>query len=73
MRCFAAGYISSYWFATGTPTYLIHQMQRFNTDVMNLDEVFAFPSSFDRPTERMTDALPLLYQSGYLTIKDMIL
>lgn len=42
MRCFAAGYISSYWFATGTPTYLIHQMQRFNTDVMNLDEVFAF-------------------------------
>lgn len=69
MRCFAAGYISSYWFATGTPTYLIHQMQRFNTDVMNLDEIFAFPSSFDRPTERMTDALPLLYQSGYLTIK----
>ena len=69
MRCFAAGYISSYWFATATPTYLIHQMQRFNTDVMNLDEVFAFPSSFDRPTERMTDALPLLYQSGYLTIK----
>lgn len=36
---------------------------------MNLDEVFAFPSSFDRPTERMTDVLPLLYQSGYLTIK----
>jgi hypothetical protein len=27
-------------------------------------------SAFDQPTENMKDALPLLYQSGYLTIKD---
>ena len=26
-------------------------------------------TSFDQSTEEMTDALPLLYQSGYLTIK----
>ena len=31
-------------------------------------EVFA--SAFDAPTERLTDITPLLYQSGYLTIKD---
>lgn len=69
MRCFAAGYIDNYWYASGTSTYLIHQMRRFNTDVTSLDEIFAFASSFDRPTDSMTDALPLLYQSGYLTIK----
>lgn len=69
MRAFASGETDNYWFASGTSTYLVHQMQRFHTDVTALDEVFAFSSSFDRPTERMSDALPLLYKSGYLTIK----
>lgn len=69
MRCFAAGYIDNYWFASGTSSYLINQMQKFKTDITELDNVFAFSSSFDRPTEKMSDALPLLYQSGYLTIK----
>lgn len=69
MRALASGEIEDYWFASGTSTYLINQMQRFKTNVTELDNVFAFSSSFDRPTEKMTDALPLLYQSGYLTIK----
>ena len=61
--------IGAYWFATGTPTYLIRQLQRFSTDITSLDEIEAPASAFDCPTEAMTDALPLLYQSGYLTIK----
>lgn len=69
MRALASGEIEDYWSASGTSTYLINQMQRFKTDVTELDNVFAFSSSFDRPTEKMSDALPLLYQSGYLTIK----
>lgn len=69
MRALASGEIDDYWFASGTPTYLINQMQKFKTDVTGLDNVFAFSSSFDRPTEKISDALPLLYQSGYLTIK----
>ena len=35
-----------------------------------MDRIEANASAFDRPTEAMDDALPLLYQSGYLTIKD---
>lgn len=70
MRALASGEIEDYWFASGTSTYLINQMQKFKTNVTELDNVFAFSSSFDRPTEKMTDALPLLYQGGYLTIKD---
>ena len=62
--------IANYWFATGTPTFLIRQMQHFKTDITTLDSIEVPASAFDRPTEAMTTALPLLYQSGYLTIKD---
>ena len=45
-------------------------MKRFGTNITTLDEIEAPDTVFDRPSEAMTDALPLLYQSGYLTIKD---
>ena len=69
LNAFAAKKIRGYWFESGTPTYLIHQLQRFGTDVTTLDEIEASEDMFDRPSEAMNDALPLLYQSGYLTIK----
>jgi len=62
--------LDNYWFASGTPTFLIHQMQHFKTDIMSLDKLKVPSSAFDQPTENMKSALPLLYQSGYLTIKD---
>ena len=51
-------------------TMLILQLQHFKTDIMSLDRLEVPSSAFDQPTENMKDALPLLYQSGYLTIKD---
>ena len=69
MQAFASGEIDNYWYESGTSTFLIRQLRRFKTDVTKLDEVFTFASAFNRPTEQMNDALPLLYQSGYLTIK----
>ena len=62
--------LKNYWFESGTPTFLIRQMQYFKTDIMSLDRLEVPSSAFDQPTENMPDALPLLYQSGYLTIKD---
>ena len=62
--------IDSYWFGSGTPTYLFEQMKRFGTNILSLEKNMASASDFDAPTENMTTALPLLYQSGYLTIKD---
>ena len=62
--------LKNYWFASGTPTFLIKQMQHFHTDITSLDSLDVPESAFDQPTENMRDALPLLYQSGYLTIKD---
>lgn len=61
--------LDNYWFASGTPTFLIRQMQHFKTDITTMDEIEVPAESFDLPTEAMTTALPLLYQAGYLTIK----
>lgn len=68
-KAFDLGEVGNYWFDSGTPSYLIKQMQKFKTDITKLDRMEAAASDFDKPTEAMEDALPLLYQSGYLTIK----
>ncbi|MDY5257586.1 MAG: AAA family ATPase [Prevotella sp.] len=70
LNCFLHRRLKNYWFASGTPTFLIKQMQHFHTDITSLDSLDVPESAFDQPTENMKDALPLLYQSGYLTIKD---
>ena len=69
LKCFNQRDVSNYWFDSGTPTFLIRQMQHFRTDITTIDCIEAAATDFDQPTEAMTDALPLLYQSGYLTIK----
>ncbi len=61
--------ISSYWFGSGTPTFLLKQLDKFNVNLASLESQEAVLSSFDLSPEEMTDPLPLLYQSGYLTIK----
>ncbi len=70
INAFSSRETRPYWFDTGTPTFLIRQMQFFHTDITQMDDIEVPATAFDRPTEAMTDALPLLYQSGYLTIKD---
>ena len=70
MNAFMDGMLSDYWFDSGTPTFLIRQLQHFRTDITSLDSMEVPATAFDKPTEAMEDALPLLYQSGYLTIKD---
>lgn len=70
LKAFQQQKVASFWFESGTPTFLIRQMQHFDTDITSLDRMEVPSSAFDRPTEAMTSALPILYQSGYLTIKD---
>ena len=70
LKAFQQRELVNYWFESGTPTFLIRQMQHFNTDITSMENIEVPASAFDQPTENMVDALPLLYQSGYLTIKD---
>lgn len=70
LNAFGDQKLDNYWFSTGTPSYLIRQMQHYRMDIATLEKMEVPADSFDVPTEAMTTALPLLYQSGYLTIKD---
>ncbi len=69
LNAFCDKELRNYWFESGTPTFLIRQMQQFRTDITSLDYLEVPAESFDVPTEAMGTALPLLYQSGYLTVK----
>lgn len=69
LTCFAKQKFGSYWFGTGTPTYLIEMMKKHGTLPSKLGDFYAPSSSFDAPTEKMKTITPLLYQSGYVTIK----
>ncbi len=70
LNCFADGKMNAYWFGSGTPTYLINMMRKFGVLPSSLKEIQAKASAFDAPTEMMKSITPLLYQSGYITIKD---
>lgn len=70
MNAFADGKLKDYWFSSGTPTYLIEMLRKFRVAPWQIGGRKAYAISFDAPTERMTDVTPLLYQSGYVTIKD---
>ncbi len=63
------GRLNYYWFGSGTPTYLIEMLRKFRVTPEKIGGQYANSSAFDAPTERMTSSIPLLYQSGYITIK----
>ena len=62
--------LKSYWFESGTPTFLIEKMKEFHVLPSMLKSNYVMASDFDAPTENMASIMPLLYQSGYFTIKD---
>jgi hypothetical protein len=67
--------VGSYWFASGTPRFLIEMLKRYKQrgsfKLEDLDRTRPITERvLDSPIESQKDPLPLLYQSGYLTIKD---
>ena len=69
LNAMAAGKLDYYWFSSGTPTYLIEMLKKFCVMPSEIGGGDADKSEFDAPTENMTSVIPLLYQSGYITIK----
>ena len=70
VKCMNGQDISAYWFGSGTPSYLIKTLQKYHVNVTDIEQAGTSVDDFDVSPEQMTSALPLLYQSGYLTIKD---
>ena len=69
LNAMASGVLDYYWFSSGTPTYLIEMLRKFQVMPSQIGGGEADKSEFDAPTEYMTSIMPLLYQSGYITIK----
>lgn len=70
VNAFAMGRIMSFWFSTGTPSMLINVMRKHNISIQQIEHFQARLDRFDAPTERISDPIPVLYQSGYLTLKE---
>lgn len=72
LNAFKRKEFGSYWFETGTPTYLVELLKRhhYNLERMAHEETNAqVLNSIDSES---TSPIPVIYQSGYLTIKDMM-
>ena len=70
LNAFSDGDIRPYWFETATPTYIVEMLRKFSVVPSQVGKAAdADASNFDAPTERLTDITPLMYQSGYSTIK----
>ena len=71
LNALANNNLDDYWFGTGTPTYLIEMMRKFDVKASDIGEgIETDKTEFDAPTECLETITPLLYQSGYLTIKN---
>ena len=62
--------IADYWFKTGTPTYLIRLLTHTQENLNELTGKYYDPSQFIDYKADVEKPLPMIYQSGYLTIKD---
>ena len=73
LRTFDAERLRDYWYETGTPTFLVKMLKKINFDVKSMEKDIKFPANsiFEYRVEN-SNPIPLLYQSGYLTIKDYI-
>ena len=61
----------NYWFQTGTPTYLADLLKQSDYDLrLLMDGVEVNSASFSEYRAEAGNPLPMIYQSGYLTIKD---
>ena len=71
LNAFSKLELGSYWFQTGTPTFLVELLQKSEYDLRTLlNGIEAPASSFVEYRMDANNPIPLIYQSGYLTIKD---
>ncbi|MBO7134951.1 MAG: ATP-binding protein [Bacteroidales bacterium] len=62
--------LNDYWFGSATPTALIKLIRKFDIEMFDYESVECESSRFNQPVESVTDLVPFLFQTGYLTIKD---
>ena len=69
LNTFAKKKFGSYWFETGTPTYLVELLKLHHYPIEDLEHIVTSQPVLDSIDTASTDPIPVIYQSGYLTIK----
>ena len=59
----------NYWFASGTPTFLAEMLKKTDFDLRELDGIEVSAASLSDDRANINNPVPMIYQSGYLTIK----
>ena len=70
LNVFDSKRLADYWFKSGTPTYLVHLLARTRENLDELTGRYYFEREFEDYKATAEKPLPMIYQSGYLTIKD---
>ena len=70
LSTFRASKFGSYWFETGTPTFLVQLLQRENFYLPDLTQQQVSADMLNCIDTMDRNPIPVIYQSGYLTIKD---
>ena len=73
LNTFSACEFKQYWFATGTPTFLVNYLKEGNYNIPDLDgKVELNENGLEFYRAAAKEPLPILFQAGYLTIKEYI-
>ena len=70
LKCFRHLSVEDYWFKSGTPTYLVRLLNHAKEHINELAQRYYRPEEFVDYKADVEQPLPMIYQSGYLTIKD---
>jgi hypothetical protein len=72
LKSFSKKQFGSYWFETGTPTFLLKRVKELNFDVKSFNDgsIYITEKSISDYRANDDNPVPLLYQTGYLTILD---
>ena len=70
LNCFDTMRMEDYWFKSGTPTYLVRLLSHTQEQLNDMVGQYYFPEEFVDYKATVEQPLPMIYQSGYLTIKD---
>lgn len=69
LNTFSKRKFGSYWFETGTPTYLVDLLKRSHYNLYNMAHTETDSDVLNSIDSTSTNPIPVIYQSGYLTIK----
>lgn len=69
LNAFSKQSLRDYWFASGTPSYLIRLLNHRQEDLNELTGRYYRPEEFVDYKADVEKPLPMIYQSGYLTVK----